>query len=230
MRETIVNEGEGYILAGEVEIGGQYYMPETGTIELKLSDLFGVQIGTTATGLQYPYAIPADRFTLPENTLVSATRITMTFDCVGLTLTKSFLVSVQKLLPVLFDENTILAELNAPSTVSTSDVNIHQAYEEVQRVAGETFMTDITKHSSDNRLVYLKTLMNMLPTYALKLFQIKKIDDHSETRFKFDADQLNAKLSSEYFTILAREYDYTSEIDTLLNLVSTTDIITGEGV
>ncbi|ASV43948.1 hypothetical protein [Pseudoalteromonas phage KB12-38] len=228
MGEVILEEGESLILQGEVETEGGFYTPEEGTITLKIHKVFGNEEVFNESGLSFPLTINLDSFALNAEILITAFKATLTFQCEGLIITKRIYVTVEKSLPILFSKQDAIRTLGLEGNLDAKDVDIHYAYQQVKQTVGTEFMTIANNHSVDNRLVFLKTLIMLIPMYDLRAKQIKKIDDHSETRFRVDTQNLLDRYEAEYNTLLSSTYDISYEIDSLLSLVTTTDVITGE--
>lgn len=228
MGEVILEEGENLILQGEVETDGGFYTPEDGTVTVKISKVFGNEEVYNESGLSFPLTINSDSFALNSEILITAFKVNITFQCEGLIITKRMYVTVEKSLPILFTKQDAIRTLGLDGNLEEKDVDIHYAYQLVSQTVGTQFMTLAKNHATDNRLVFLKTLMTLVPTYALRAKQVKKIDDHSETRFTVDTQSLLDRYEAEYNTLLSTAYDISYETDTLVSLVGTTDVITGE--
>lgn len=228
MNELSISVGDPVHVQGEQEIGGAFYTPEDGTLSITIMDMFGTEVSDLGTGLPYPFTIAGTEFVLPESELVKTYIVRVGFIFESLQYTTKFRVKCEQILPLNFTQRDILQRLNSPDSCLESDVDLHYAYSKVQEELGETFMTIPANYQSDSRLVYLKALLLYLPTFTLHVYQSKKIDDHSDTRFKVDTEKLYDQFSSEYNLLRSSVYSIEPEVDTLLSVVATTDVITGE--
>lgn len=227
MTELTIIEGDKYILQGELEIDGLYYTPESGTLSVRITDLYGLEVLAHQANLSYPFTIDAGSFTLPEGMTTKHLRMRISFEVEGMVINKRYLFKVTKELPLTFNSEDVISTLGASDELSDSEVDIYYAYDQVLEKVGPTFMTIPANLNTDNRLVFIKTLLNLLPTYSLKILQVKKVDDHSETRFKIDLVGLKNSLLAEFNTILSLKYDLSYEAEQILEVVSRVDAYTG---
>lgn len=228
MSELVLNSGESFVLHGEVEVGGSYYQPESGSLNLKIYSIFDEVLLVQGEGLNYPYSVKPDQLPLNDNSGATGFKVSYSFISNGIELSKTQYLVIEKSFPVLFTKNDIINSLNASGTLTESDIDLAYAYKLVESEVGNTFMTDPDKHAMDSRLVFLKATMQILPTFSLRVLKTKRIDDHSETRFDIDGQRVMDQLQGEYNKLLSANYDIESETDTLVNLVAVTDIITGD--
>ncbi|MBL4705474.1 MAG: hypothetical protein JKY54_13205 [Flavobacteriales bacterium] len=225
--KLVLNLGDSYWIQGELVANDLYLTPESGSLKVELKDIFGNEI-LSLVDQAYPFELTADQFVIPDGQTSKDFRLKISFTVEGLVYTLNSRIKVEKVLPVSFDKSDVINELNARDHIDESIVDIHLAYHQVNNEIETELFSDTSMYIWDNRLVYLRTLINLLPTYELKVLQTKRVDDHSETRFKANLKDIKLSFESEYYKILADNYGYSAEIDTLVSVVETTDIITGE--